>query len=107
MSSFYSLIIFSKSSLIPKFKTLKDRRPYLVSPLVLIISQYFFLRFLFFYCQSVHLIFFLSDLGGDGDFRLVIADLGSGEFNMKLRVFKGTQQVCVISGYTRELSRFV
>ncbi|XP_023347935.1 Bardet-Biedl syndrome 1 protein homolog, partial [Eurytemora carolleeae] len=35
----------------------------------------------------------LSDLGGDGDFRLVIADLGSGEFNMKLRVFKGTQQV--------------
>ena len=33
------------------------------------------------------------DLAGDGDNRLVIADLGSGNFNMKLRVFRGTQQV--------------
>ena len=35
----------------------------------------------------------LSDLSGDGDFRLVVADLGTGEFNMKLRVYKGTQLV--------------
>ena len=30
---------------------------------------------------------------GDGDNRLVVADLGTGDFNMKLRVYKGTQQV--------------
>ena len=35
----------------------------------------------------------LSDLTGDGDHRLVLADLGTGDFNMKLRVYKGTQQV--------------
>ena len=35
----------------------------------------------------------LSDLTGDGDNRLVVADLGTGDFNMKLRVYKGTQQV--------------
>ena len=33
------------------------------------------------------------DLTGDGEYRLVIADLGSGDFNMKLKVFKGTQMV--------------
>ena len=35
----------------------------------------------------------LSDLTGDGDFRLVVADLGTGDFNMKLRVYKGTQLI--------------
>ena len=35
----------------------------------------------------------LSDLTGDGDYRLVVADLGTGDFNMKLRVYKGTQLV--------------
>ena len=33
---------------------------------------------------------------GDGDYRLVVADLGSGDFNMKLRVYKGTQQVYIV-----------
>ena len=32
-------------------------------------------------------------VSGDGDNRLVVADLGTGDFNMKLRVYKGTQQV--------------
>ena len=27
----------------------------------------------------------LSDLTGDGDYRLVVADLGTGDYNMKLR----------------------
>ena len=35
----------------------------------------------------------LSDLTGDGDFKLVVADLGSGASNMKLRVYKGTQMI--------------
>ena len=35
----------------------------------------------------------LSDLTGDGDSKLVVADLGSGNYNMKLRVYKGTQLV--------------
>ncbi|TRY67055.1 hypothetical protein TCAL_07811 [Tigriopus californicus] len=35
----------------------------------------------------------LSDLTGDGDFKLVVADLGSGSYNMKLRVYKGTQLI--------------
>ena len=35
----------------------------------------------------------LSDLSGDGDYRLVVADLGTGDFNMKLRVYKGTQLI--------------
>ena len=35
----------------------------------------------------------LSDLSGDGDYKLVVADLGTGDFNMKLRVYKGTQLV--------------
>ena len=35
----------------------------------------------------------LSDLTGEGDTKLVVADLGSGTFNMKLRVYKGTQMV--------------
>ena len=39
----------------------------------------------------------LSDLTGDGDFKLVVADLGSGSYNMKLRVYKGTQMVSLIS----------
>ncbi|CAB4059180.1 BBS1 [Lepeophtheirus salmonis] len=33
----------------------------------------------------------LSDITGDGDTKLIVADLGSGTFNMKLRVYKGTQ----------------
>ncbi|KAG8437878.1 hypothetical protein GDO86_008540 [Hymenochirus boettgeri] len=32
----------------------------------------------------------LADLHGDGEFKMVVADLGSGSYNMKLRVFKGT-----------------
>ena len=44
-----------------------------------------------------HLIYFscvgLSDITGDGDTKLVVADLGSGNYNMKLRVYKGTQMV--------------
>ena len=39
----------------------------------------------------------LSDLTGDGDFKLVVADLGSGSYNMKLRVYKGTQMVSLVS----------
>lgn len=35
----------------------------------------------------------LSDITGDGDTKLVVADLGSGNYNMKLRVYKGTQMV--------------
>ena len=35
----------------------------------------------------------LSDLTGEGDSKLVVADLGSGSYNMKLRVYKGTQMV--------------
>lgn len=35
----------------------------------------------------------LSDLTGEGESKLVLADLGSGNFNMKLLVFKGTQLV--------------
>lgn len=32
----------------------------------------------------------LTDLNGDGDFKLLIATLGSGLYSMKLKVFKGT-----------------
>lgn len=32
----------------------------------------------------------LADLFGDGEFKLVIADLGSGTANMKLKVYRGT-----------------
>ena len=35
----------------------------------------------------------LCDLTGDGDTKLVVADLGSGNYNMKLRVYKGTTLV--------------
>ena len=35
----------------------------------------------------------LSDLTGDGESKLVVADLGSGTYNMKLRVYKGTQML--------------
>ena len=31
-----------------------------------------------------------SDLNGDGDFKLVVADLGTGSYNMKIKVLKGT-----------------
>ena len=41
----------------------------------------------------------LSDLTGDGDSKLVVADLGSGNYNMKLRVYKGTQLVKVLNIY--------
>jgi hypothetical protein len=36
-------------------------------------------------------------LTGEGDSKLVVADLGSGSYNMKLRVYKGTQMVRVIN----------
>jgi len=32
----------------------------------------------------------LADLNGDGDHKLVIADLGTGQYSMKLKVLKGT-----------------
>ncbi|KAG8563635.1 hypothetical protein GDO81_016157 [Engystomops pustulosus] len=32
----------------------------------------------------------LADLHGDGDFKMVAGDIGSGPFNMKLKVYKGT-----------------
>ncbi|XP_052770219.1 Bardet-Biedl syndrome 1 protein homolog [Mya arenaria] len=32
----------------------------------------------------------LSDIQADGDWKLIIADLGTGSFNMKLKVYKGT-----------------
>ena len=35
----------------------------------------------------------LCDLTGDGDTKLVVADLGTGNYNMKLRVYKGTQMI--------------
>ena len=31
----------------------------------------------------------LSDVQADGDWKLIIADLGTGGFNMKLKVYKG------------------
>ncbi len=39
----------------------------------------------------------MSDLTGEGDSKLVVADLGSGSYNMKLRVYKGTQMVKISS----------
>ncbi|XP_074644382.1 BBSome complex member BBS1-like [Tubulanus polymorphus] len=35
----------------------------------------------------------LTDISGDGESKLVIADLGSGSFDMKLKVYKGTTLV--------------
>ncbi|GFS80161.1 bardet-Biedl syndrome 1 protein [Nephila pilipes] len=32
----------------------------------------------------------LADLHGDGDYKLIVADLGTGTHNMKLKVYKGT-----------------
>ncbi|KXJ22583.1 Bardet-Biedl syndrome 1 protein [Exaiptasia diaphana] len=32
----------------------------------------------------------LADLNADGDFKLLVADLGAGSYDMKLKVFKGT-----------------
>ncbi|KAM9302244.1 BBSome complex member BBS1 [Gastrophryne carolinensis] len=32
----------------------------------------------------------LADLHGDGEYKMVIGDLGTGPYNMKLKVFKGT-----------------
>ncbi|KAM4617230.1 BBSome complex member BBS1 [Discoglossus pictus] len=32
----------------------------------------------------------LADLHGDGEYKLVAGDMGSGQYNMKLKVFKGT-----------------
>ena len=32
----------------------------------------------------------LADLNADGDFKLLVADLGTGTYDMKLKVFKGT-----------------
>uniref|UniRef100_A0A4W3H7J0 Bardet-Biedl syndrome 1 N-terminal domain-containing protein n=1 Tax=Callorhinchus milii TaxID=7868 RepID=A0A4W3H7J0_CALMI len=36
----------------------------------------------------------LSDLHGDGDNKLVLGDLGTGLYNMKLKVYRGTGLVC-------------
>ena len=54
-----------------------------------------------FRCSRDFKLSVLLDLAGDGDNRLVIADLGSGNFNMKLRVFRGTQQVRVEKNQVR------
>lgn len=35
----------------------------------------------------------LADLNGDGDHKLIIADLGTGQYDMKLKVYKGTSLV--------------
>ena len=35
----------------------------------------------------------LADIYADGDYKLVIADLGNGLSNMKLKVFKGTTMI--------------
>ncbi|KAK3867056.1 hypothetical protein Pcinc_027455 [Petrolisthes cinctipes] len=35
----------------------------------------------------------LADLHGDGDSKLIIADLGTGAYNMKLKVYKGTNLI--------------
>ena len=39
----------------------------------------------------------LSDIQADGDWKLIIADLGSGSFNMKLKVYKGNFVVLRLS----------
>jgi len=31
-----------------------------------------------------------ADLGGDGDFRLIVGDIGTGHIPSKLKVYKGT-----------------
>ena len=38
----------------------------------------------------------LEDLANDGDHKLLVGDLGSGQYDMKLKVFKGK----TISAYT-------
>ena len=55
--------------------------------LVYIFCRQVLIKICFFSCIA------LSDLTGDGDTKLVVADLGSGNYNMKLRVYKGTQMV--------------
>ncbi|XP_063293337.1 Bardet-Biedl syndrome 1 protein [Pelobates fuscus] len=35
----------------------------------------------------------LADLHGDGEYKMVAADLGSGPYNMKLKVYKGTSMM--------------
>ena len=35
----------------------------------------------------------LEDLGRDGDHKLLIGDLGSGQYDMKLKVFKGEMKI--------------
>lgn len=50
----------------------------------------------------------LSDVQADGDWKLIIADLGTGSFNMKLKVYKGEGKVhyCVlIAQLIAQLSR--
>lgn len=32
----------------------------------------------------------MSDINADGDYKLIIADLGTGSYDMKLKVYKGT-----------------
>ena len=39
----------------------------------------------------------LSDIQADGDWKLVIADLGTGSYDMKLKVYKGNYLVSFIS----------
>uniref|UniRef100_A0A6I8Q1I5 BBSome complex member BBS1 n=1 Tax=Xenopus tropicalis TaxID=8364 RepID=A0A6I8Q1I5_XENTR len=35
----------------------------------------------------------LADLHGDGDFKMVVGDMGHGPYNMKLKVYKGTARM--------------
>lgn len=38
----------------------------------------------------------LSDIQADGDWKLVIADLGTGSYDMKLKVYKGIQNYVIV-----------
>ncbi len=40
----------------------------------------------------------LSDISADGDNKLIIADLGTGSYTMKLKVFKGRSTVWPLCG---------
>ena len=50
-------------------------------------------EYLMYFLHLFHSCVALCDLTGDGDTKLVVADLGTGNYNMKLRVYKGTQLV--------------
>ncbi len=42
-----------------------------------------------FTCTHIHTLAALEDLDRDGDYKLLVGDLGSGQFDMKLKVYKG------------------